>query len=195
MKGNIPSIDSIREDQLKSRFLAGDDEAFGKLYKLFSKGLYALGLSLQVNPALIEDAIHDVFEDIYRHKHRLNKVDKIKYYFFTAFRNRLFYLLKEEKNQKEKEENYTEFKLNELGALENVSINDEGLRKKEVMKKLLKELTTKQKEVIHYRFIEGMTIEEISIVMGINNQSVKNLIYRTMKKIEILKESKSSMMI
>lgn len=64
MKDTIPTIDSIRVDQLKDSFLAGDDEAFGKLYRLFAQDLYALGLSLQVDSVLIEDAIHDVFEEI-----------------------------------------------------------------------------------------------------------------------------------
>lgn len=189
MKDTIPTIDSIRVDQLKDSFLAGDDEAFGKLYRLFAQDLYALGLSLQVDSVLIEDAIHDVFEDIYRHRNRLRKVDKIKYYFFAAFRNRLFYLMKSEKSQKEKAENYSRSELYELGILEDLPILEEGTKSNEIIKKLMEEFSCKQREVIHYRFIEGLSINEISVLMEINCQSVKNLIYRTVKKIEIFKES------
>lgn len=189
MKDTIPVIDLIREDQLKDSFLAGDDEAFGKLYRLFAQDLYALGLSLQADSVLIEDAIHDIFEDIYRHRNRLKKVDKIKYYFFTAFRNRLFYLMKSEKSQKEKAENYSKSELYELGILDNHSISEEEPRNNGIIKKLMEGFSCKQREVIHYRFIEGLSINEISILMEINCQSVKNLIYRTVKKIEIFKES------
>lgn len=189
MKDTIPTIDSIRVDQLKDSFLAGDDEAFGKLYRLFAQDLYALGLSLQVDSVLIEDAIHDVFEDIYRHRNRLRKVDKIKYYFFAAFRNRLFYLMKSEKSQKEKAENYSRSELYELGILEDLPISEEEPKSNEIIKKVMEGLSCKQREVIHYRFIEGLSINEISALMEINSQSVKNHIYRTVKKIEIFKES------
>lgn len=189
MKDVIRSIDLIEEDQLKNRFLSGDNEAFGEIYRLFAKDLYTLGLSLQVDSVLIEDAIHDVFEDIYRHRKRLRKVDKIKYYLFTAFRHRLFYLIKNEKSQKEKAENYSKSELYELGFIESSPIFEEGQKRSDIFKKLLEGFSSKQKEVIHYRFVQGMSIHEISILMEINRQSVKNLIYRTVKKIEVLKES------
>lgn len=182
-------IDSIREDQLKERFLSGDDDAFGRLYRLFAKDLYALGLSLQIDSALIEDAIHDIFEDIYRNKSRLKNVDKIKHYFFSAFRNRLFYLIKRERSQKEKAENYSKSELYELGIAENLPISEEEPKSNEMIKKVMHELSSKEKEVIHYRFIEGLSIREIATLMEINSQSVKNLIYRTVKKIEIFKQS------
>lgn len=189
MKDAIPTIDSIREEQLKDRFLAGDDEALGNLYRLFAKDLYSLGLSLQVDAVLIEDAIHDIFEDIYLNRNRLKKVDKVKCYFFTAFRNRLFYLIKREKSQKVKAENYSKSALYETGITENLSISEEGPKDNEIIRKLVRGFSSKQREVIHYRFIEGLSIKEISALMEINSQSVKNLIYRTVKKIEIFKDS------
>lgn len=189
MKDAVPMIDSIREDQLKERFLSGDDDAFGRLYRLFAKDLYALGLSLQIDSALIEDAIHDIFEDIYRNKSRLKNVDKIKHYFFSAFRNRLFYLIKRERSQKEKAENYSKFELYESRIAENLPISEEEPKSNEMIKKVMHELSSKEKEVIHYRFIEGLSIREIATLMEINSQSVKNLIYRTVKKIEIFKQS------
>ena len=189
MKNAIPSIDLLKENQLKNRFLLGDDEALGEIYRLFAKDLYALGLSLQVDSVLIEDAIHDIFEDIYKHKKRLQKVDKVKNYFFTAFRNRLFFLIKNEKSQKEKAEYYSKNELYELGIFENPPTLEEGQRPDDIIKNLLKGFSTKQREVIHYRFVQGLSIQEISILMEINHQSVKNLIYRTMKKLETVRDS------
>lgn len=189
MMNTSSNINLIKENQLKDRFLAGNDEALGDLYRLYSKDLYALGLSLQVDTGLIEDAIHDIFEDIYRHKHRLKKVNNIKFYFFTAFRNRLFFLIKKEKNQKKKAEDYSKNELYQLGTPENLYPTEEYLKRDKIIKKVMTRLSCKQKEVIHYRFIEGMSINEISLLMEINDQSVKNLIYRTIKKIEAFKET------
>ena len=44
-------------------------------------------------------------------------------------------------------------------------------------------LSDRQKEVIYLHFQADMTYEEISKLLGINNQSVRNIIYRAMEKV------------
>ena len=48
-------------------------------------------------------------------------------------------------------------------------------------------LSKRQQEIIHYRFVEELKIEEIAKLLNINYQSVANTIQRSLKKIrEIL---------
>lgn len=72
---------------LRDDFVAGDDSAYSTLYELYAKDLYAFGLSLHAKTESIEDAIHDIFVEIYIHRQNLEKVDNLKYYFLAAFRN------------------------------------------------------------------------------------------------------------
>jgi RNA polymerase sigma factor (sigma-70 family) len=44
-------------------------------------------------------------------------------------------------------------------------------------------LTDRQQEIIHYRFVEDLSIEEIAKLLDINYQSVANIIQRALKKI------------
>ncbi|MFR1274228.1 MAG: sigma factor-like helix-turn-helix DNA-binding protein [Parabacteroides merdae] len=50
------------------------------------------------------------------------------------------------------------------------------------VKEILSILTPRQKEIIYYRFIQEMSMEDICILMDINYQSAQNLIQRSLKK-------------
>ena len=169
--------------QLRDEFVAGDDKAYSTLYNLFAKDLYAFGLSLRANTELIEDAIHDIFVDIYSHRQNLEKVDNLKFYFIAAFRNRLFYLIKKESRTTEITE--TNFQgLNERDYQEEWIERETETEKQVLLKKLFRELNEHQREALYHRFVEGLSCDEIAELMNINYQSAKNLIHRSIKKLK-----------
>ena len=43
-------------------------------------------------------------------------------------------------------------------------------------------LTKRQQEIIHYRYVEELSLEEIAQLLNINYQSVANLLQRALKK-------------
>ena len=195
MKHRQKTVGLYNNIRLRDDFIAGDNEAYSQLYKIYSPGLYAFGLSLRVRTPLIEDAIHDLFEEIYLHKHNLQNVDNLKLYFFAAFRNRIFYLLKKELNTTEKIEVYYVSELIEENHLDTI-IEQEAEEKRELLiKSLMAELNANQCEVIHLRFMEGLSLDEIASLMNINYQSVKNLIYRAVKKLTGVKSTISHLLI
>lgn len=169
--------------RLRDEFVAGDDKAYSTLYELYAKDLYAFGLSLRVKTELIEDAIHDIFVEIYTHRHNLEKVDNLKYYFLAAFRNRLFFLLKKDSNVQEITENEVSG-LQEKDFQELWIENEEDTEKHVLVKRLLSELNPNQREAIYHRFVEGLSCEEIATLMNINYQSAKNLVHRSIKKLK-----------
>jgi len=183
MKFNNIYIDPFVIHRLRDNFVAGDDSAYSSLYELYAKDLYAFGLSLHAKTELIEDAIHDIFVEIYTHRQNLEKVDNLKYYFLAAFRNRLFFLLKKDFHTFEITENDT-LGLVEKDFQEMWIENEEDNEKKILVKRLLSELNQNQREAIYHRFVEGLTCEEIAILMNINYQSAKNLIHRSIKKLK-----------
>lgn len=175
-------MDSVAIHRLRDAFVAGDDRAYSSIYELYAKDLYAFGMSLHAKTELIEDSIHDVFVEIYTHRHNLEKVDNLKYYLLAAFRNRLFFLLKKESNTfgiTDKDTNGLEEKDSQELWIETEITSEKEL----LVQRLLSELNQNQREVIYHRFVEGMSLDEISILMNINYQSTKNLIYRAIKKL------------
>lgn len=169
--------------RLRDEFVAGDDKAYTTIYNLYAKDLYAFGLSFRVKTEIIEDAIHDIFVEIYTHRQNLEKVDNIKYYFLAAFRNRLFFLLKKNSNTTEITEKDT-VDLQEKDSQETWIEKEEENEKQILVKRLLSELTQNQREAIYHRFVEELSCEEIATLMNINYQSAKNLIHRSIKKLK-----------
>lgn len=183
MKFNKRTIDPFSIHHYRDEFLAGDENAYSFIYQLYSEDLYAYGKSICTNTELIEDAIHDIFVDIYTNRHRLKKVENIKFYLLSAFRNRLFFLIKNESVNIDLDgaemHGFVERDVQELWI--DKEIEDE---KTSLSKRLLSELNLNQREVLYHRFVEELSCDEIAVVMNINYQSVKNLLYRTIKKLK-----------
>ena len=184
MKNNT-NLDDLAVRRLRNEFVAGDDRAYSKIYELYAKDLYAFGLSFHAKTELIEDAIHDIFVEIYIRRQNLQDVDNLKYYFLAAFRNRLFFLLKRDSYTFEITEKNT-FELEEKDSQEKWIEKEEKSEQKRLIKRLMSELNQNQREALHYRFVEGLSIDEISSLMNINYQSTKNLIHRSLKKIKLI---------
>lgn len=169
--------------RLRDEFVAGDDKAYSAIYNLFAKDLYAFGLSLRANTELIEDAIHDIFVDIYAHRQNLEHVDNLKFYFIAAFRNRLFYLIKKESKTTEiTEANFQG--MNVKDYQEELIERESETEKQLLLKRLFGELNEHQREALYHRFVEGLSCDEIAELMNINYQSAKNLIHRAIKKLK-----------
>ena len=183
MKLKDQATDSYIGLKLRDEFLAGDDNAYSSIYKLYAKDLYSFGLSIHPNPGMIEDAIHDIFVEIYSNKQNLAKVENLKFYFMAAFRNRLFSLLKKQSFLVPIIDKET-YELTERDCQE-MWIEKESISEKELLvKNLLSELNQNQREAIYHRFVEGHSLEEIALLMNINYQSAKNLIHRSIKKLK-----------
>lgn len=176
-------VDSMTALRLRDEFLAGNENAYSSIYELYSKDLYAFGLSLRAKQELIEDAIHDIFVEIYTHRQNLAKVENLKYYFLASFRNRLFFLMKKESNTSEISEKDT-FGLQDKDHQQLWIEQEEDTEKQMLVKRLLSELNENQREAIYHRFVEGMSCEEVASLMNINYQSAKNLIHRAIKKMK-----------
>jgi len=176
--------------RLRDEFIAGDDSAYAYIYNLYAKDLYAFGLSLSVSTCLIEDAIHDIFVDIYQHRKNLEKVDNLKFYFMAAFRNRLFNLLKKESRTFEITDRNEHLINDEVKDIQELWIENETQSEKELLvNNLFSKLNQHQREALYHRFVVGLSCEEVANIMNINYQSAKNLIYRAIKKLRTVRST------
>lgn len=177
------------ESLLWSSFLSGDDEAYSLIYKQYVQVLFKYGLQFTTNRELIKDCIQDVFEKIHRNRAKLKQTDSIKFYLFVILRNSLFNALKKEQGHSQDIESI-EYELVDSDAItDNQLINEEeDFITGEKVKSIFSALTPRQKEVIYYRYIENMDINEIASIMEMNYQSIQNLIQRSIKRIRKEKE-------
>ena len=163
-------------------FLCGDDEAYTYIYREYSQALYAYGMHFTSDKGLVEDCIQDVFIKIFQNRIHLQSTDNIKLYLFIALKNKLFNIFRKD------------IKYSQIDSLEPVfaaeyTIEDEIIENEreqflnEKMIRMLEVLSPRQKEIIYYRFVEGLSYEEICQIMDMNYQSTQNLIQRSLKKL------------
>lgn len=168
---------------LRDRFAAGDDGAFAEIYWVFARELYAFGIFLRAKVEIIEDALHDVFVELYQRREKLAGIQNLKVYLMVAFKNRLFYLRKKEQISTEITDRQAYFYSDSNYMETLMEYEDSLLETDRMVKKVMSELNAHQQEVLYHRFIEGLSIDEIALLMNINYQSVKNLLHRSIKKI------------
>ena len=163
-------------------FLCGDDEAYTYIYREYSQALYAYGMHFTSDKGLVEDCIQDVFIKIFQNRRHLQSTDNIKLYLFIALKNKLFNIFRKD------------IKYSQIDSLEPVfaaeyTSEDEIIENEreqflnEKMIRMLEVLSPRQKEIIYYRFVEGLSYEEICQIMDMNYQSTQNLIQRSLKKL------------
>ncbi|MDR1884165.1 MAG: sigma-70 family RNA polymerase sigma factor [Prevotella sp.] len=177
--------DFVDDSSLWNSFLSGNDEAFAYIYRRYVRNLFQYGLQFSSDRELIKDCIQDIFVKLYADGSKTSSTDNIKFYLFGALKNSLINALKRDRihslylNLQEKQDNdYT------AETAETLLINIESeLSVKARVDRIMSQLTVRQREIIYYRFVENMSLDEISAFTKMNYQSVSNIIQRSLKKI------------
>lgn len=77
----------VSEEVLLSRFLRGDEDAFGIIFKKYSGILYASANNLFKNQHACEDMVQELFIELWEKKHTL-KILNLRSYLFIAIKNK-----------------------------------------------------------------------------------------------------------
>lgn len=172
------------ESKIKwTHFLSGDNDAYKWLYKTYIHVLYSYGKRFTFDTEIIKDCIQEVFTTIYKHRDRLTVPDNVQLYLLVSLKNKLIRSL-------QKKELYVDYGHDEVPlftleqTVEDEYIeNEDYTEQKKKVEKILSILTPRQKEIIYYRYIQELELDEICELMGLNYQSAKNLIQRSLIKI------------
>ena len=174
---------------LWKKFRDGDRHAFALIYKIHISELLSYGYRVTSNQQLIKDSIHDLFLHIWLHKEHLSDTTSIKFYLFRSLRNRILQNLE---SSPELSGTFTDFTLETV--LSDISWEDELIREETHSGQLMKlreaieRLPKRQQEAIQLRYFHSFGLDEISSVMEMNNQSVRNLLHRAITHLRGLLE-------
>jgi RNA polymerase sigma factor (sigma-70 family) len=166
-----------QDTALWSELKKGNRLAFARIYDTHIDALYNFGNKLYQNPQVVEDAIHDLFVDLWRYRDKLASVSSVRVYLYVSLRRRIV--------QSSKAGNVFLYdlewdKLNlasmpEESRLVEKEGNDQQLER---LKRYLNNLSPRQYEAIVLRFYDEMSYTEIATIMDVNEQSVRNLVQR-----------------
>lgn len=175
----------ISDEFLWKSCLAGDKRAFEELYCRFYSLLCNYGFKLVTDKDMVKDCIQDIFIKLFQNHHSLSETPNVKGYLLKALRNKLFDAIEKEKETDDislyHETFYTDDLMNQIVFEE----NEADLHSRDLMA-AFNELSFRQQEIICLYYINDLNHETIAEVMGINYQSSKNLLYRSLSKLREL---------
>lgn len=181
------SIGNNDDGQLWSDLKRSDEVAFAKLYRRYVAVLYSYGKKIVRNDEIVEDAIQDLFIDLWQMRERLSDLESARFYLFRSLRRKIHreYI---KKNLPSKDWlNTDESDLPVTHSWEEDMINAEmGRMEKNNIQDLLKQLPARQSEAIMLYYYEDFTIAQIAEILVINEQSARNLIQRGLIKLRRL---------
>ena len=168
-------------DFLWHKFQQGDYVVLGDLFQKFYKELYYYGLKLVFIPDLVKDTIQDIFADVWSRRQKMEKIRNIRAYLFISVRRELLRSVEKFRNEG----------LLQEGAISSLEFSKEdfiiqeetGSEAMRLLLQSLKQLTERQREVIFLRFSHELEFSEIASVLGMNVQSVRNLLFRALEKL------------
>lgn len=171
---------SINSDYLLwKRIKAGETQAFHELYMQFADVLFSFGLIYSRDQEYIKDCIHDLFFDLYKYRKNLSDNDHIRNYLFKSLKRKI------QSAQDSKLKLVYTSSFQDENELKSGLVLHEGEDLQEAnirnLQEAIEKLSEHQKEVLKLRFQIGLPYEEIARVLDISVESVRTLVYRTIK--------------
>ncbi len=153
----------------------GNKEAYAEIYENHFDDLFDYGEKIIDNADLIEDAIHDLFTDLWKSKENLGEPKSLKGYLLSAIRRVIFRKIKKERRYTYPTDGaYFDEYLLENSCEEKLISKQMKAAHHESLKQALKELTSRQKEAIYLRFYHNLDGAEVASVMNISLEAVYN---------------------
>ena len=130
----------------------------------------------------IKDCIHDIFVKLYTNRDKLKPIDNMMAYLSIALRNSILNTLKIKKSipYDEIEDERCDDETPETSFLFQEKTNEDKM----LCNSLMSRLNDRQRQVVYYRFVQGMSITEIGNALNINYQSVSNILQRSINHLK-----------
>ncbi len=175
---------SLKSNQLQDacgNFKGGDFAALGILFETHYQELYYYGIKIVAMPDMVKDTIQDLFVDVWERRKNMASVENIKAYLIISLRRELVRQIKKTRKESNTDANPS---LQFSFSSEDFLISDEENRNhSKLLAQSIEGLTDRQREVILLRFFHGLEFSEISQVLEMNVQSIRNLLFRSLDKI------------
>ncbi len=163
-------------------FKKGDKEAFSVLYETYFDTLYRYGIKFVMDENIVKDCIQDLFIKIYNNRASLSSTNSPKFYLLLSLKNLIIdYLSKYNRITYLSPEDLPFFITYQYQEEDDSNEIDDEIKNK--FDKVISLLSPRQKEALYLHFQLELSYEEVSKLLDINYQSLRNLIHRSISKV------------
>jgi RNA polymerase sigma-70 factor, ECF subfamily len=165
--------------ELIARIRAGDKPALSALYGRHHVKVYRFALRLLRSEPSAEDVVSEVFTDVWRNPANFEGRSEASTWLLAMTRNKAYSILRRKR----------EHELDEEAAAETEDPADDPevvLQKKdkgEILRACIARLTPEHREVVDLVYYHERTIEEIALIVGAPEGTVKTRMFHARKKL------------
>ena len=155
------------ETKLWESFIKGETAAFEEVYRRYYSLLYSYGIRMVGDRELVADTIQNLFVKLILNCRNLHYTDNVKAYLLCSFRNKLLDAFQSLRPMEVIEECHEFFPMGE----------------EIINSKAISRLSGRQREILYLYYVKELSHQEISAILGMNPQSSKNLLSRTLARL------------
>lgn len=158
-------------------------EEFSNLYDKHIDGLFAFGSKFTSDREALKDCIQDVFVKLFTRKEGLGVINNIESYLYISLRNRINDEFR--RNVKLCDNEITDANMQVVAEYDEYYHErmERQLALTDSVKKYFEKLSPRQRQIINLYYLEHRKYDDICRIMGINYQSVRNLMHRSISRL------------
>ena len=174
------NVTSPTDEILWHRLIDGDESAFSKLFERYYPTLLRYGKSFMSDPDRVQDCVQDVFVDVWLYRLSLDRSASTKAYLLACIRKRIArFHARDHIFRQTTSLDDIEFSVS-FTVEDRLIAHEETASQVHHLNQQLNSLPPRQKEALFLRYHQGLTTEQIALILNINYQSANNLLHRAL---------------
>ena len=171
---------SSDEKELLVQLRNGNEEAFEKIYKLYSTRLYGNLLKLVKSETEAQEILQDVFLKIWENRQNIDLEKSFRSYLFKIAENKVVDFFRKAARDKKREAQLISLATNEYVQVQEMMQSDE---KSAILQKAIDSLPPQRQQVFRLCKLEGKSYKEVSEQLGISVSTISDHIVKATKSI------------
>jgi RNA polymerase sigma-70 factor (ECF subfamily) len=168
------------EKELLLLLLNGSEQAFEKIYKLYSTRLYGNLLKLVKSEAEAQEILQDVFLKIWDNRQRIDIDKSFRSYLFKIAENKVYDFFRKAARDKKREAQLISLATNDYIAAEELFMAEE---KSAILQRAIDSLPPQRQQVFRLCKLEGKSYKQVSELLGISVSTISDHIVKATKSI------------
>lgn len=171
---------SSDEKELLLLLLKGNEQAFEKIYQLYSTRLYGNLLKLVKSETEAQEILQDVFLKIWENRQRIDREKSFRSYLFKIAENKVYDFFRKVARDKKRAAQLIALATNEYVPVGELLQSDE---KTAMLEKAIDALPPQRQQVFKLCKLEGKSYKEVSELLGISVSTISDHIVKATKSI------------
>jgi RNA polymerase sigma-70 factor (family 1) len=160
--------------------LNGNENAFEKIYELYSPRLYGKLLKLVKSESHAKEILQDVFMKLWEHRHSIDPEKSFRSYLFKIAENKVYDFFRRTAREKNLEAQLIASSTANYNVIDELITGDENLAK---LQQAIELLPPQRQVVIRLCKLDGKSYKEVSELLGISVSTISDHIVKGTKSI------------